>query len=56
MDSSAEEKMQLGGDSMDVGAVGGWSLHDDAVGGYDYYDGVFAIGVKGKSKSKGRGR
>ncbi len=25
LDSSAQEKMQHGGDPMDVGAVGGWS-------------------------------
>ncbi len=47
LDSSAKEKMQHGGDPMDVGAVGGWSWE-----GYDQ-DGVCAIGFKGKSKGKG---
>ena len=40
LDSSAKEKMQHGGDPMDVGAVGGWSWCDDAGGGYDQGDGV----------------
>jgi hypothetical protein len=30
LDSSAKEKMQRGGDPMDVGSVGGWSWNGDA--------------------------
>ncbi len=38
---------------MDVGAVGGWSWYDDVGGGYDR-ERVFAIGFKGRGKSKGK--
>jgi hypothetical protein len=50
LNSSAKEKIQQGGDPMDVGAVGGWDYED-----YDYdQDVVYAIGFKGKGKgSKG---
>ncbi len=51
LDSSVKEKMQLGGDPSDVGAVGGWNLREDVGGGYNY-DGVYAIGFKRKGKSK----
>ncbi len=44
LDATAKEKMQQGGDPMDVVAVGGWSWED-----YDP-DGVYAIGFKGKGK------
>ncbi len=44
LDSSAKEKMQHGGDPMDVGAVGGWSWCGDVSGGYDQGDGVCAFG------------
>ncbi len=47
LDSPAKEKMQRGGDPMDVGAVGGWSWED-----YDQ-DGVCAIGLQGNGKGKG---
>ena len=30
LDNSAKEKMQHGGDPMDVGTVGGWTWQDDA--------------------------
>ncbi len=43
MDSSAKEKMQHGGDPMDVGAVGGWSWGGDTGGVYDHGDGVYAF-------------
>ena len=50
LDTTAKERMQQGGDPMDVGAVGGWSWED-----YDQ-DGVYAIGFKGKGKGgKGKG-
>ena len=35
MDNTAREKIQHGGEPMDVGAVGGWSWNDDTGGGYD---------------------
>ena len=56
LDSSAKEKMQHGGEPMDVGAVGGWSWSEDTGGGYDQGDGVYAFGFKGKGKSKGKGK
>jgi hypothetical protein len=56
LDNSAKEKMQHGGDPMDVGAVSGWSWYDDVGGGYDQEDGVYALGFKGKGKSEGIGK
>ncbi len=44
LDSSEKEKMQHGGDPMDVRAVGGWSWGDDTGGAYDQEDGVYASG------------
>ena len=55
LDNSAKEKMQHGGDPMDVGAVGGWSWQDDTGGGYDQGDGIYAFAFKGKGKGKGKG-
>ncbi len=46
-DSSANEKIQQGGDLMYKGAVGGWNQED-----YDQ-DGAHAMGFKGKGKGKG---
>ena len=46
LDTNAKERMQHGGDPMDVGAVGGWDYEN-----YDYdQDGVHASGFKGKGK------
>ncbi len=46
MDSSAKEKIQQGGDPIDVGAVGAWDYEN-----YDYdRDGIYEIGLKGKGK------
>ncbi len=56
IDSSANEKMQHGGDPMDVGAVGGWSWGEDAGGGTDQGDGVYEFGFKGRGESKGKGK
>ncbi len=36
LDTSAKEKMQHGGDPMDVGTVGGWGWYDDIGGGCDH--------------------
>ena len=43
LDNSAREKMQHGGEPMDVGAVGGWSWNDDTGGGYDHGEGIYAF-------------
>ncbi len=52
MDTNAKERMQQGGDPMDLGAVGGWDYEN-----YDYdQDGVYAIGFKGKGKRQRQSR
>ncbi len=54
-DSSLEEKMQHGGENLDVGAVWGWSWNDGAGGTYDQGDGAYVFGFKSKGRSKGKG-
>ncbi len=54
--SSAKERMQHGGDPMDVGAVGEWSWCEHTGEGWDQGDGVYAFGFKGKGKSKGKNK
>ena len=49
LDASAKERMQQGGDPMDVGAVGGYGWEEQ----YFDQDGVYAIGFKGKGKGNG---
>ncbi len=51
----ANNQMQHGGDPMDVGAVRGWSWYDEVGGGYDH-EGMWAVGCKGKGKTKGKAR
>ena len=55
LDNTAREKIQHGGEPMDVGAVGGWSWNDDTGGGYDQGEGIYAFAFKGKGKGKGKG-
>ncbi len=51
-DSSAKEKMQCGGDAVDVGAAGRWSWNDDTGNGCDQGDGVYALASKARVKAK----
>ncbi len=55
MDSSAKEKTQYGGDTMDVGAAGGWSWYGDGSGdSSEAYEGAYAVGLRGKGEGKGK--
>ncbi len=50
--TTRHKNMQQGGDSVEVAAVGGLSWYVAVNGEYDY-DGVSAVGFKGKGKNKG---
>ncbi len=56
MYSSVNEKMQHGGDPMDVGAVGGWSWYGDVPGDVcgDVTGDVYAVGLKGRGKERAK--
>ncbi len=42
---------------MDAGAVGGWIWCGDGSGdSYEAYEGVFAVGFKGKARRHGKGK